>query len=479
MKNFLKAFSKTASGSVISMLLAAILVKLIAFTSGTQGIAIFSLLKDLSKMLVLGFSISGNVAIVQGLSSNTIVDKKYYINNVIKIVLMNTILISIIFMSSIAFIKEYYFNNIEDINTVSLSLIVVSGIFGSLNVIYNAVLNANRKLGQMALSQVSAAFMGVFASVPILYSFPSSYSYASLLLVMNISWFLINKYFISKNKIEIFWYKSFMTPLKKINFKQFASLSSGTFITGIAGIVTILYLKLLIEQKLGLTKLGIFDAAWTLGTIYIVFLLSSFGTYILPKLSGIDDIYTRNEFLNSMIIIIFSLFVPIIVTMLTFKGYFIIIFYSNQFDDSAVLLQFLLMGDIFKVISWIYGMLFLAHNRVLPFVLLSLFWDFAFLIFVYYGIDKFGLLGVSYSYIVTQLIYMLLVLAVSKNYFLIKISLKSIFILIVSFIVVFATFLFNKNSANIYFYIIIMMIWGCIVYFNLRGEKNDSNIRKI
>lgn len=471
MNSFFKAFSKTASGSIITMLLSSILIKLIAIISGPQGIGVFSLLRDFSKMLVLLFSISSNITIVQGLSNNSIEDKNCYINNAIKIVIINTIVMVILYMCLITVIKEYFFTTILEIDSSTLFIILISAIFGSINVIYNSILNANRKLGQMALSQIFSAFIGSLCSLPILYFFPTNYMYASILVIINFSWFLINSYFIRKNNIKVEWYNSLFKPLHKENINHFIRFSMGSLITGIAGILTILYLRFLIEKKLGLIQLGIFDAAWTLGTIYIIFLLSSFGTYVLPKLSAIKDTNERDNFFNHVISMTMSLFLPILITMITFKNQFIYIFYSEEFYISADLLNILLMGDFFKVFSWILGMLFLAYNRMFAFVLLSLFWDIAFLTLVYFNLLEYSLIGIGYAYVITQVIYLFLTLIVAHRYFVLNLNIKSILMLLISIIVIFIVFYFNKNSINFWIYFFSMIICMITLFYNIRKEK--------
>lgn len=471
MNSFFKAFSKTASGSIITMLLSSILIKFIAIISGPQGIAIFSLLRDFSKMLVLLFSISSNIAIVQGLSTNSIENKLCYINNAIKIVIINIIFMVVLYICLITVIKKYLFNTILEVDGITLSIILVSALFGSINVIYNSILNANRKLGQMALSQIFSAFVGSLCSLPILCFFPTNYMYASILVIINFSWFLINSYYIKKNNIKIEWYSSLFKPLEKENINHFIGFSFGSLITGIAGIITILYLRFFIEKNLGLMQLGIFDAAWTLGTIYIIFLLSSFGTYVLPKLSAIKDTNERDNFFNHVISMTMSLFLPILITMITFKNQFIYIFYSEKFYTSGDLLNILLMGDFFKVFSWILGMLFLAYNRMFAFVVLSLFWDISFLILVYFNLLEYSLIGIGYAYVITQVIYLFLILIVAHKYFVLKLNIKSILILLISLILIFIVFYFNKNSINFLVYFFSMIICLIILFYNIRKEK--------
>ena len=80
MSLFLKSFSKTSTGSVLSMAFGAVTIKIIAVLTGPQGVGIFSILKDISQTLTLAFSLSGNVAIVKNLSSGKNKNKELLCN---------------------------------------------------------------------------------------------------------------------------------------------------------------------------------------------------------------------------------------------------------------------------------------------------------------------------------------------------------------------------------------------------------------
>ena len=182
MNDFFKAFSRTGLSSILSMLLGALLVKVIAVFAGPQGIAVFSILRDLSKTAVLAFSLSGNVAIVQGLSSEEIEDKNLYIENILKLFFFSSVIFLTIYMSAISYLHEKYFSGFHDISNITLCIVGIGGFFGGLNVIYIGILNAKRKLGHMALSQVFAAIIGLLFAFPAIIYVPSMYVFSLILL---------------------------------------------------------------------------------------------------------------------------------------------------------------------------------------------------------------------------------------------------------------------------------------------------------
>lgn len=464
MSVFLKAFSKTSIGSIFSMAFGAISIKIIAVIAGPQGVGIFSILKDLSQTLVLAFSLSGNTAIVKNLSSNNNGNKELFINNIIKIIILNTILMSSIYLLSIKYLYSQFVDSMDGISIATFIIILISGMAGAINVICNSILNANRRLGWMALSQIIATFIGAVITFPILSIMPSTYSFALILVIINVSWLLINLFFLYRERIIFSWNKSLTEKIRRTNVNKFTSLASATFITSMAGMATMLTTRLFIEQKLGIETLGIFDAAWTLGAVYITLLLTSFGTYILPVLSSMNDKKIRDEFLGNVIIVTSSIFTLLVITMITFNDQLILFFYSEKFMMSSEILEYLLLADFFKVISYTYGIFFLAHNRPWTFVFISLAFNLIFLSLLFFGIDLYGIYITAYATIIAHIIYLVMVLIISRVFSLIHISSDILLWLLPMFLLIITVSLTDKEN-GIYTYLITMAVSSLMAYY--------------
>jgi PST family polysaccharide transporter len=470
MSVFLKSFSKTSIGSISSMAFGAVVIKIIAVFSGPQGVGVFSILKDLSQTLVLAFSLSGNTAIVKNLSANDNKNKELFINNIVKIIIINTVFMCLIYFFFIKYIYTHLLSDLDGISVSTLLIVLISGIAGSLNIICNSILNASRKLGWMAISQIIATLIGALITYPFISLFPTTYSFALILVTINASWLIVNLFILYKQEIKINWLKSVSTKIESQSVYQFSSLAGATFITSMAGMATMLATRLFIEKKLGIETLGIFDAAWTLGAVYIMFLLTSFGTYVLPVLSSMHIRKKRDEFLGNIIIVTSSIFTLLVITMITFNEYLILLFYSEEFSTSSEILKYLLLGDFFKVIAYTYGIFFLSHNRPWTFVFISLSWNIIFLSILYFGIDKYGILIAPFASIAAHILYLIMVLVICRINSLTSISTKVLVWLFPMFIIIISTSLISDGN-SIYIYLFSMVV-GLLIAYYLLFKKN-------
>lgn len=470
MSVFVKAFSKTSIGSICSVVFGAISVKIIAIVTGPQGVGIFSILKDLSQTLVLAFSLSGNQAIVRNLSTKDDSNKELFIQNIVKIILFNTFFMSLMYFLFIEFIFNHIFNELEGTTLATLLILLLSAIAGSINVICNSILNAKRKLGWMAISQTTATLVGALATYPLVSILSMAFSFPLILVVINFLWLLINLAILQIQKINFNLTKSLKNKVRRESINHFASISGATFFTGIAGMLTILLTRFFIEYKLGVEVLGIFDAAWTLGSVYILFLLRSFGTYVLPVMSSLSDKHIRDDFIGNIIIVTSSIFTILVITMIAFNKELIFIFYSSEFYQSSEILQYLLLADFFKVISFTFGIFLLSQNRAWVFLFSSLSFNVIFLIILFLGIDKFGLYIIAYSSIITQIIYLIILLIITKTHSLIDLSYKVFLWLIPMFIIIFFTWYFSGTHI-VYVYPIAMLVSLLMAYYLLFKKK--------
>ena len=340
----------------------------------------------------------------------------------------------------------------------------------AINIFLNSVLNANRKLGTMAMTQVVSAFIAFLVAYPLLTLLAAEMSFVSILFALHCCWFIFNSYALKYYGIKLGVLSSFSESFEKANLRQFRSLASASFIVGVSGVLTILFVRLMVEDKYGVASLGIFDAAWTLGTIYLVFILSSFGTFVLPAFSSLNEIRFVSPQFNKIVPLILSVFLPLIITMLTFNEFILSFFYSKEFVGSKELLSLFLVGDVFKILSWCLSILFLAFNKSLVFVVTSLLWNLLFIVQSYYGLNIYGLEGLGFAYITTQIINLVCLYLIVTNKFGVVLRKKVILLSIAVILVVVITAILNSNGSNYLLYAGLMISYFSVVAFFFRVQ---------
>ena len=166
-------------------------------------------------------------------------------------------------------------------------------------------------------------------------------------------------------------------------------------------LVTQLIVRSLVIKKLGVDASGYFQAAWLISMTYIGFVLGAMATDYLPRLTEtINDHERTKRLVNEQTEMALLMAAPALLGMMIAAPLIIEVLYSRGFTPAVEVLRWQVIGDVFKIIGWPMGFIVLAKGRGDIFVATQLNWNALYLVSVWWGIEKFGLviLGVGFLF---------------------------------------------------------------------------------
>ena len=150
----------------------------------------------------------------------------------------------------------------------------------------------------------------------------------------------------------------------------FAFLVSGILMMGVAYVVRIIVLR-----QDGLEAAGLYQAAWTLGGLYVGIVLQAMGTDFYPRLVGsIGNTAASNRLVNEQAQVSLLLAGPGVAATLALAPVALWLLYSPEFVAAAELLRWTCLGMALRVITWPVGYVIVARNDRVLFILTELFW---------------------------------------------------------------------------------------------------------
>jgi PST family polysaccharide transporter len=171
-----------------------------------------------------------------------------------------------------------------------------------------------------------------------------------------------------------------------------------------------LVLPVLVVHMLDTSNVGYYRAAATVAVTYLGFLVTAMGQDYFPRVSSVSD---KPDVLRSLVNeqqrLILLLAVPMILGMMALVPYIIPVVYSSRFLPAVELLEWHLIGDVFRLSSWTMSIVILSRcsGKVLLFTeallagsTLGMSW---------LGIRWFGLPGLGIAFLVSNAIYYLAV----------------------------------------------------------------------
>jgi PST family polysaccharide transporter len=174
----------------------------------------------------------------------------------------------------------------------------------------------------------------------------------------------------------------------------FAFMVSGFLMMGAAYAVRTMVLRMV-----GLEAAGFYSAAWTLGGLYVGFILQAMGADFYPRLTAVARDNTEcNRLVNEQAQISLLLAGPGVIATLTFAPVVIALFYSTKFNATVEILRWICLGMTLRVITWPMGFIILAKGASKYFLWTEIAWTVVNVGLSWVCLKSFGLNGAGIAF---------------------------------------------------------------------------------
>ena len=258
-----------------------------------------------------------------------------------------------------------------------------------------ALLQGMRRIGDMAKLGVWGSLLGTAVGIPMVYFWGVAGLAPTLVAVAACSalasWWYSRQISIEKPTISASVVASEAASLLKLGV---AFMASGLLTLGAAYVVRIIVLR-----KAGIEAAGIYYAAWTLGGLYIGFVLQALGADFYPRLVGaIKNDVECNRLVNEQAEVSLLMAVPGVLLTLTLAPLAISLFYSAEFVGAIEVLRWICLGMALRVLTWPIGYIVVAKNRQVAFFAIELAWTVVNVALTWVCVDMFGLNGAGIAF---------------------------------------------------------------------------------
>jgi antigen flippase len=290
-------------------------------------------------------------------------------------------------------VSKLTFGNPDHTSSVALLSVVVFLTIVSLG--QSALIQGMRRIADLAKVSVFGALFGAFMSIPLVYFFREKGVVASLISVaaMTIitSWWYSRKIDIQRHEVKFSDIRLEAAALLKLGS---AFMASGLMVTGVAfGVRT------LILRNIGLEATGFYQSSWTLGGLYVGFILQAMGADFYPRLTAsIHNHKECNRLVNEQTLVGVLLAGPGVIATLTLAPVIIALFYSANFGAAVPLLRWICLGTMLQVITYPMGFIIVAKGNQKIFFIAEAAWTVVALALAWICLKSFGLNGAGIAF---------------------------------------------------------------------------------
>jgi antigen flippase len=279
--------------------------------------------------------------------------------------------------------------------TAAVCLLSIAVFFSLVSAGQGALIQGMRRIADFAKMGVLSALYGTFISIPVVYFFrekgvvPSLVGVAAMSIIT--SWWYSRRVCIPSPSMTASQVGQEAAALLKLGL---AFMASGLMMMGVAYAV-----RTIILRKIGVEATGLYQSAWTLGGLYVGFILQAMGVDFYPRLTAsASDNLECNRLVNEQTLVGLLLAGPGVIATLTFAPLVIALFYSAKFGAAVGILRWICLGATLQVITWPMGFIIVAKGKQNLFFSADLAWTVVAVGLAWVCIGSFGVNGAGIAF---------------------------------------------------------------------------------
>jgi antigen flippase len=222
-----------------------------------------------------------------------------------------------------------------------------------------ALLRGVRRISDLAKMGVLGMVFGTVISILLVYFFRERGIVPSLVSMTGIG------------VLTAWWYtRKVKIQNERLTFSQWRKETSGLLTLGLAfsasSILTLgadYAVRLMLLRKVSFEAAGLYQSAWTLGELYVGFILQAMTTDFYPRLTAVAKNNTEcNRLVNEQAEIGLLLAGPGVMATMTVAPLVIALFYTDKFSGAVEPLRWICFGMALRVVAWPMGFVILAKG---------------------------------------------------------------------------------------------------------------------
>lgn len=296
--------------------------------------------------------------------------------------------------------------------TLDIAALGVIILFGNLSGGQMALIQGMRRIGDMARANIYGAAAGTVAAIGF-YAALGPRGIIPTLLAVSAIQLALSFHFARRvpvPKVSLTWRQTFAEASGMVR------LGLVMMWNGLMGSAVAYLTVTLITQHEGTQAVGLYSAAFALSGMFVNFVLGAMGADYYPRLTGVaSDKPAMVRMVNEQTEIGLLLALPGLLATMALAPWILQIFYTREFLGAIELLQWFILGCLGRVISWPMGYIMLALGKSSWLIASESVMHAIHVLFIFFGLKIFGLVGVAQSFVLLYVIHILVTLFIGRK----------------------------------------------------------------
>lgn len=400
----------TASSTLFKILIGLVSIKLLASTFGTDGVGLaanyMTLLTVLSVFAGAGI-FNGITKYVAEFEQKNVLLREILSTASLIILLFSFLLGTVLFIWAQPIAILLFGQNAELNESLqnSIKFTALCQFAIALANYFLAVLKGFRAAKAVALSTILGSVIGLLLFLCSFFLF--GYTGALIGLVLLPASLVIPSYYFLKQQLKqanLHW--ADLTPkLYLVSAKRLLTYSVMVLITAISVPWAYVLIRNQLSAYYSLSEVGLWQGVSKISDAYLQFITAAFSVYLLPTFAKLQEKHLIKKELYKALVVVFIFTSLASVGIYLLRNWIILLLYSEQFMAMRELFLWQLIGDIFKVMAYVFGYLIIAKGAIRWYFLAELTQVLLLFLFSNWLVPAHGAVGATQSYMLTYIIY--------------------------------------------------------------------------
>ncbi|EIY27952.1 hypothetical protein HMPREF1062_03627 [Bacteroides cellulosilyticus CL02T12C19] len=402
--DIVKVFTLTSMSTLVKMLTGLVSVKIVAAIIGPTGVALLGQLHNFTT-IVMSLSCGGiNNGITKYIAEcrDNPDEVKSLLSTGLRIIVGCSLVVGILLILLHSFLSNYVMLS-PDYGYVFI-ILGFTVLLYALNMMLISIINGYKEFKKYVKINIANSIVGLIFTLCFVLTlgldgalisavtYQSVMCFVTLWMIRKLPW-LRWDYF--KKKIEL------RVSKKYFHYTLMALTSAATVP------VSQMLLRGYVISQISPVEAGWWEAMNRISNMYLMVITTSFSVYYLPRLSELKGILAlRREIFKTYKVIVPILFVSFsIIYLLRFV--IVRVLFTSEFLPMENLFLWQLIGDFFKICSWLLAFLMVAKSMAKAFVTTEIFFALTFVGMGFLFMQWNGVIGITQAYFCNYVIYMI------------------------------------------------------------------------
>ncbi len=404
--------SWSALATVIRLANGFVSMKVVAVIVGPLGIALvgqFNNFTSIIMTLALGGISSGVIKYTSEYKDNQEeLSKVWHTITWVSIVLsVPVIIILLVLHNWLAeeFLHDAKYSSILVVFAFSLGFYVANSLL--LN-----ILNGLHQIKRFNLLNTLNSILGLLVTIWLVHQYKVYGALLAIVTSQSITFFII-VFFVRKQV----WFKlsNFLGKFDKFYFKKLLSFTAMSLTSMCVIPTSQMFVRGYLADHTSWDVAGCWQGMQKISDAYLMIVYTALGTYFLPKLANLQDKELIRKEINNGYKLIMPFVIGSAIIIYLMRDFIIHLLFSKSFGAMRSMFAWQLVGDCFKIASWILAYLMLARAKTKLFMITEIIFGISFPLLSYLFINLAGVNGAVMAFAFNYMVYFILFVVLYKK----------------------------------------------------------------